>query len=94
MNQALVSLKAQLLQAGLGQRLGAIDPLLSDHHDMGAKYRKALSSYPPLNYENQRKVDKMVKGIDRATSAGMDRLVEDLQRDVARQFAKQKEETR
>ncbi len=49
--------------------------LLADHAEMLAKYREALKSFDQANPDSGHVVDKLVHGIDRQTSSGMDKLV-------------------
>lgn len=93
MNESLHLLKERLIKVGLSEYVGDIDPLIYAHNDMGKKYRQALLSYPPTQYTHQKKVDDLVRGIDRTTSAGLDRLVENLQREVTKQFEDRKQNT-
>jgi methyl-accepting chemotaxis protein len=50
-----------------------IDQLLADHREMGGKYREALKFYFPEDKAAAQAVDRLVKGMDRATGAGMEK---------------------
>ncbi len=80
--------RAQKVQAGLAETekdLAAIGmpgalvgQLRKDHEDMLSKYLTALKTYDAADPETGKKVDVLVRGVDRATSANFDKLIEDL----------------
>ncbi len=49
---------------------------LTAHQNLGRKYREALSHYRPSDTDGYRKVDRMVRGIDRQPTDLLDRVVE------------------
>ena len=60
--------------AALDQPLGEIDALLVAHSTMLAKYNEALTSFDAKDAETGKRVDTLVRGVDRETSTGLDRL--------------------
>ncbi len=80
--------RAQKVQAGLAETekdLAAIgmpgalvSQLRKDHEDMLAKYLAALKTFDAADPETGKKVDVLVRGVDRATSSNFDKLIEEL----------------
>jgi methyl-accepting chemotaxis protein len=59
--------------------------LQQEHQRLGERYRTALKSFEPGNPQAGQVVDKLVKGMDRATSAAMDELVRRIEADSIKQ---------
>lgn len=80
--------RAQKVQAGLAETekdlvtLGMPGALASqlrkDHEEMLSKYLAALKSFDATDAETGKKVDVLVRGVDRATSSNFDKLIEEL----------------
>ncbi len=80
--------RAQKVQAGLAEtekNLAAIGmpgtlvgQLRKDHEDMLSKYLTALKTFDAADPETGKKVDVLVRGVDRATSSNFDKLIDDL----------------
>ncbi len=80
--------RAQKVQAGLAETekdlaaLGMPGALVSqvrkDHEEMLSKYLTALKSFDPTDAETGKKVDVLVRGVDRATSSNFDKLIDEL----------------
>lgn len=51
-----------------------VEALLADHAELHDKYVDALKSYNPAHSNAGQEVDKLVRGIDRPTSSGFDKL--------------------
>lgn len=79
--------EAAALFGQLGMARGDLDKLASAHRKMGEEYRAALASYDKADILAGQKVDKLVKGKDRAASQAMDKLVKDTEEYAARQSA-------
>ena len=62
----------------LGMATNDIDTLLAAHADLHGQYLEALKSYNPAHATAGQEVDKLVRGIDRPTSAAMDKLSQDV----------------
>lgn len=52
--------------------------LQKDHADMLSKYLEALKTFDAADPETGKKVDVLVRGVDRATSANFDKLIDEL----------------
>ena len=80
--------RAQKVQAGLAETekdlatLGMPGALVSqvrkDHEEMLSKYLTALKSFDAADAETGKKVDVLVRGVDRATSSNFDKLIDEL----------------
>ena len=80
--------RAQKVQAGLAETekdlaaVGMPGALVSqvrkDHEEMLSKYLTALKSFDAADAETGKKVDVLVRGVDRATSANFDKLIDEL----------------
>ena len=80
--------RAQKVQAGLAETekdlaaIGMPGALVSqvrkDHDEMLSKYLVALKGFDPADPEAGKKVDVLVRGVDRATSSNFDKLIDDL----------------
>jgi methyl-accepting chemotaxis protein len=66
-----------------------IEQLLADHREMGGKYREALKFYFPEDKAAAQAVDRLVKGMDRATGAGMEKVVAHVEQLSAERMAAQ-----
>ncbi len=53
-----------------------IEKLIDDHKELGVKYREALATFDAQDPETGKKVDKLLRGIDRPASQGMDEVSE------------------
>ncbi|MDT4332095.1 methyl-accepting chemotaxis protein [Methylomonas sp. MED-D] len=53
-----------------------IENLLSEHREMGKKYRSALAQFDQADPEAGKKTDALVKGMDRSTTDSINKLVE------------------
>ena len=60
---------------------------LSAHQILGKKYRQALSDFRPSETSTYRKVDRMVRGIDRQPTDLLDRVVESALKDRVQRLA-------
>jgi methyl-accepting chemotaxis protein len=80
--------RAQKVQTGLaetekdmatiGMSTAPVAQLRKDHQEMLSKYLTALKSFDPADAETGKKVDVLVRGVDRATSDNFDKLIESL----------------
>ncbi len=80
--------RAQKVQAGLAETekdlaaLGMpgapVSQLRKDHEEMLNKYLTSLKSFDGRDPETGKKVDVLVRGVDRATSSNFDKLIEEL----------------
>jgi methyl-accepting chemotaxis protein len=57
-----------------------LEQLIKDHASLGASYKAALGSFEKSDPESGKKVDVAVKGKDRATADGMNKLVAALEK--------------
>ena len=57
-----------------------IEKLIKDHAELGAAYKAALSSFDKADPEAGKKVDVAVKGMDRATTEGIGKIVATLEK--------------
>lgn len=71
-SQTLAEMRGQAAELGMGT--GDIDTLLAAHAELHGKYLEALKSYDPAQATAGQEVDKLVRGVDRATSTAMDAL--------------------
>ena len=55
-----------------------VDSLLESHAQLGRAYREALKAYDPTDQQSAFRVDRQVKGIDRAPTRLMDELVDQI----------------
>ncbi|QTD45703.1 hypothetical protein [Ottowia testudinis] len=91
--EALMDKELDALQAGLGA-MGGMEEIAAagaqtreEHRKLGQRYRAALQKYPSIDAAAQQAIDVEVRGMDRPTSAGIDKLVEQLQTKVGQRFA-------
>ena len=80
--------RAQKVQTGLaeteknlaeiGMPGALVGQLRKDHEDMLSKYLTALKTFDAADPETGKKVDVLVRGVDRATSSNFDKLIDDL----------------
>ena len=76
----LKELKGQMNAVGMD---GAkVDSLMQAHLELGRKYREALGSYDKANPNAGHIVDKLVSGIDRPASSGIDDLVGTIEKEA------------
>jgi methyl-accepting chemotaxis protein len=66
-----------------------VDKLLADHREMGGRYREALKLYFQDDKAAAQAVDRMVKGMDRATGDGMEKTVAHVEQLSAERMAAQ-----
>ena len=66
---------ADLMKA-IGMDTAPVDKLAADHLELGNKYRTALQSFDAADKTAGQSVDKQVRGMDRATADGMDKLAD------------------
>lgn len=76
--------KLEALKAGLGKHgdsVKAVEQLILDHKELESKYNRALQdAWVGDDAESGKKVDLLLRGIDRDTSKGMDTLASTLQK--------------
>ncbi len=73
--------------ARLGLDGGELKALQNAHATLGVDYRQALASFDKGDPQAGQKVDKLVKGKDRATSEGLDKLVKKIEAVAAERAA-------
>ncbi len=76
--ESLDQLKALFATEGLS--VGEIEESLESHKTLGLKYREALKLFDRTQPDSAAKVDRAVRGIDRAATDGIDRIVEYVKR--------------
>lgn len=86
MDRLLNDLHGQFDQLGLHAEQPKIKALLQAHHALGQQYRQALAPYTVIDAQAQQQIDQSVRGIDRATSKGIDNLVLELEQLVKQRF--------
>ena len=64
--------------------IAALEALAKDHLALGVAYKEALAGYDRADPEAGKKTDQLVKGKDRATTEGLNKIVADLE---AKEFA-------
>ena len=64
--------------AALGMPGALVSQVRKDHEEMLSKYLTALKSFNGADAESGKKVDVLVRGVDRATSSNFDKLIEEL----------------
>ncbi|MEC7119215.1 MAG: hypothetical protein VXW65_04845 [Pseudomonadota bacterium] len=91
MQQGLQRLQQQLNTLKMPETAAQAQQLIQDHRLLGQKYRAAMQPYlgQPMTHTIIKDIDEAVRGIDRATSAGMDDLVVAMQQQVRQQFDQQ-----
>lgn len=75
-NQGLVDTKVGMV--AIGMVASSVDVLIAEHQAMLKTYQTALSTFDPSDPETGKKVDALVKGVDRATSAQLDTVIESI----------------
>ncbi len=75
-SQGLSEMRRQAQELGMDTK--DIDALLAAHTELHANYIEALKSYNQARPTAGQEVDKLVRGIDRPTSAAMDKLSQDV----------------
>ncbi|MFT3782571.1 MAG: methyl-accepting chemotaxis protein [Nibricoccus sp.] len=73
MRKDLQALRGLLAQQGID--VAPVDVCLKSHAELGEKYRAALQSFTPGQPGSAATVDALVKGIDRATTDAIDKIV-------------------
>lgn len=79
LKKSLETLK-QGADPGHAAAITSLDQLIKDHASLGVTYRAALGSFDKSDPEAGKKVDIAVKGKDRATTEGMNKLVSTLEK--------------
>lgn len=82
----LVELKGLIQEKGLSTEL--VDETINTHKDLGEKYVQALKSFNRKNPQNYMVIDKMVNGIDRAPTDGIDDIVAYIEKSSKESMAK------
>lgn len=72
--EGLVKAKEILAKNNISGISEDIDKLLADHKELGVKYREALTTFDAADPETGKKVDVLLRGIDRPASSGMDKV--------------------
>ena len=54
--------------------------MIQDHAELSQRYRDALKSYDPTDIRSTQKVDSVVRGIDRALTEAMDRMIDTVEK--------------
>lgn len=67
---------AEAAVARIGVSPGLVTQLRRDHAEMLDKYLAALKTFDATDPETGKKVDRLIRGVDRATSANFDKLVD------------------
>ncbi len=75
-SQGLSEMRKQAAELGLDTK--DIDTLLAAHAELHSAYIEALKSYNRNHETAGQEVDKLVRGLDRPTSAAMDKLSQDV----------------
>ncbi len=78
--------------AKVGFVSGDIDALIAAHADLNQKYLVALKSFNPGHPTAGQEVDRMVRGIDRSTSAALDKVGLEVITYISAQTQQQKQE--
>jgi methyl-accepting chemotaxis protein len=87
-DQGLTKVSADLRDHGINNNIpDDIDTLLKEHAKLGAKYREALASYDRNDPEAGKKVDKLIRGIDRPTSQAMDKVSTEIKQLTEKELA-------
>jgi len=74
---SLASASALMKESGIAT--DDVEKLKRDHLELGDKYREALKQFDRADSNAGKTVDKLVKGIDRATTAGVEKIVTDIE---------------
>jgi methyl-accepting chemotaxis protein len=85
---------AALRRAGMQLQYGTkdIDALLAAHAELKSRYEAALKSYNPAHATAGQEVDRMLRGVDRPTSAAMDKVAIDVRNYIANRGEHEKKE--
>lgn len=75
--RVMLELRAFYVSEGVDTTI--LDQTYVELNSLGVVYRQALKNYTPLNNVNTFRVDKSVRGLDRAATDRMDHLVEQVQ---------------
>lgn len=75
--------KAMEIIESIGGSVSEIKALIEEHKTLGKKYRQALQSFNPQNPETGKQIDKLVKGVDRPASRGLQALAEKVEKQFA-----------
>ncbi len=89
-SQGLADLRDEGLKLGFAAK--SIDELLVDHAALHDKYAEALKSYNPAHPAAGQEVDRLVRGVDRATSAALDRVSGEVVTYIASRSAREVQE--
>jgi methyl-accepting chemotaxis protein len=90
-DEGLAELKT--LFAGLALDVAPIDALLDEHRKLGAIYREALASFQAADRESGKKVDKLLRGVDRPASKAMDELAAKVEQEADAKLSLAKSES-
>jgi methyl-accepting chemotaxis protein len=69
-------------------RVAEVSALIAAHGDMLARYRSALAAFDLADPESGKKIDRAVKGIDRAATDDMNALAAHIEKDVSDTIAR------
>jgi methyl-accepting chemotaxis protein len=83
--------QARTLMDELHVDSASVDELIKSHTALGQHYREALQSYDRNDRDAGHTVDKLVKGMDRDTSLGMEKLVTKIEQDMQAKVTQQTE---
>lgn len=86
MDKQLQQLGPKLTDLGMEALTETVQHIIDNHKTLGQRYRSALNSQSTLDAKAQMAIDTQVRGMDRPTSAGIDTLVNDLQKRVTQRF--------
>ena len=70
------------VSGSLGHDIRDIQDLLRKHQALGEEYRKALKIFDATDPETGKKVDKLLRGIDRPASQAMDALADTIENEA------------
>ncbi|WP_417071184.1 methyl-accepting chemotaxis protein [Niveibacterium terrae] len=91
-DEALRLAAKSLQTVGMEPRLA--EKAIAEHGPLGAKYREALKSFDPADPEAGKKVDRQVKGMDRALSAALSELSASVEKSSAERASLQLSESK
>lgn len=75
-NEGLTNTKTGMTQIGMAS--GEVDTLIAEHQTMLKTYLTALANFDVNDPETGKKVDTLVRGVDRATSAQLDTVIDNI----------------
>lgn len=80
--------RMKTLMAELKMSTDGVDKLLEEHAKLGSKYTAALSTWEADNELTGKAVDKLLRGIDRPTSAALSELGASIEKSATESLAK------